>query len=50
MSEKKPGWFSRRHATNAAHLAATVDYLDRRGKTARRQRAAEREERNWKPF
>lgn len=40
--KKKPGWFSWRHQTNAAHLTASEDYRDRRGKAARQRRAAER--------
>ncbi|WP_341935308.1 hypothetical protein MRBLWO14_000953 [Microbacterium sp. LWO14-1.2] len=40
--KKMPGWFSWRHRTADAHLAATAAFQDRSGRSARQRRAAER--------
>lgn len=40
--KKMPGWFSWRHQTRDAHDVASADYQERRGRTARQRRAAER--------
>lgn len=42
--KKMPGWFSWRHQTADAHVAASEAYRERRGRDARRRRAAERAE------
>lgn len=40
--EKTPGFFSWRHATNAAHVAAREAYQAEHGREARQRKAAER--------
>lgn len=40
---KPKGWFSRRHKSPDAHLAARAKYLSEHGPAARRRSAAERE-------
>jgi len=39
---KPPGWFSRRHPTNAEHVEAQQRWRDERSPEARRRRAMER--------
>lgn len=41
--DRKPtGWFSRRHPTNAEHLAASGEYRAQHGRRARQASAARR--------
>ena len=40
--KKMPGWFSWRHQTADAHIAASEAYQERSGRAARQRRAAER--------
>lgn len=40
--KKMPGWFSWRHQTADAHVAAVESFKERSGRAARRRRAAER--------
>jgi hypothetical protein len=41
-AEKPPGWHSRRHRTDAEHVAARERYQAEHGPAARRRKAQER--------
>lgn len=43
MSDKKPGWHSRRHKTSDEHTAAKLAYQTAHGPAARQRKADERE-------